>query len=141
MDTELRAFSEQNGDFQKAISKRLSYIVQHWKEKICSRQCRPRKLSEDSSVYLLAACKSDSRIFFRWKLHGSTKFVVRAVALLSAKRSEKESSKMIVGFNKLCVLSNNTNLKKHGTNRGKERRQPHRGCLKQQHRGKPASTI
>ena len=26
-----------------------------------------------------------------------------AVALLSAKRSEKESSKMIVGFNKLCI--------------------------------------
>ena len=27
--------------------------------------------------------------FFCWKLHGSTKFVVRAVALLSAKRCEK----------------------------------------------------
>ena len=78
--------------------------------------------------------------FFCWKLHGSTKFVVRAVALLSAKRSEKESSKMIMGFNNLCMLSNNKNLKKHGTNRGKERRQPHRGCLKQQHRGKPART-
>ena len=39
--------------------------------------------------------------FFCWKLHGSTKFVVRAVALLSAKRSEKESSNMIVGSNML----------------------------------------
>ena len=36
---------------------------------------------------------------------------------------------------------NNKNLKKHKTNRGKERRQPHRGCRKQQHSGKPASTI
>ena len=43
------------------------------------------------------------RFFFCWKLHGSTKFVVRAVALLSAKRSEKESFKMIMGFNKLCM--------------------------------------
>ena len=61
--------------------------------------------------------------FFGWKLHGSTRF--RAVALLSAKRSEKESSKMIVGANKLCMLCNNTKTcKKHGTNRGKERRQP-----------------
>ena len=31
-----------------------------------------------------------------WTLHGSTRFVVRAVALLSAKHSEKESSMMIV---------------------------------------------
>ena len=36
---------------------------------------------------------------------------------------------------------NNKNLKKHGTNRGKGRRQPHRGCQKQKRRGKPASTI
>ena len=34
--------------------------------------------------------------FFVWKLHGSTEFVVRAVALLSAGRSEKKSSRMIV---------------------------------------------
>ena len=31
-----------------------------------------------------------------------------AVALLSAKRAEKESSKMIVESNKLCMLCNNT---------------------------------
>ena len=36
----------------------------------------------------------------------------KAVAVPSAERSEKESSKMIVGFNKL-QLSNNKNLKKH----------------------------
>ena len=42
-------------------------------------------------------------LFFVWMLHGSTKFVVRAVALLSAKQSEEKSSKMIVDLTSSAV--------------------------------------
>ena len=109
---------------------------------LCMAWEGPMPLTVFSSQLPLVAFRNLITIFFSLEAAWLTKFVVRAVALLSAKRSEKESStKMILGFNKLCMLSNNKNLKKHGTNRGKERRQPHRGCLKQQRRGKPASTI
>ena len=81
-------------------------------------------------------------LFFVWKLHGSTRFVVRAVALLSAKRSEKESSKMIIGSNKLCML-----WKQH-KNQKETRDKPRKGEKTASQRvseatakGKPASTI
>ena len=77
--------------------------------------------------------------FFCWKLHGSTKFVVRAVAFCQLIEVKKGSSKMMMYS--ISSALKQQKLKKHRTNRGKERRQPHRGCLKQQHSGKPASTI
>ncbi len=53
---------------------------------------------------------------------------------LRKKKLEKDlkTSRMIcVTSNKLCMSAkSNKTWKKHGTNRGQERRQPHRGCLK-----------
>ena len=51
-------------------------------------------------------------IFFVWMLHGSTKFVVRAVALLSAKQSEKRDIWDDRYSNKLCMyVKQHSNLK------------------------------
>ena len=58
--------------------------------------------------------------FFCWKLHGSTKFVVRAVALLSAKRSEKESSKMIMDSTSSAYCKTTKTGRNTGQTAGKE---------------------
>ena len=56
-------------------------------------------------------------LFFCWKLHSSTKFVVRAVALLSAEQSEMESSEMICyQTSSACYVNRSKTNKKHRTN-------------------------
>ena len=89
-------------------------------------------MSYPSGPFLLDEIESpDVLFYFVWMLHGSTKFVVRTVALLSAKHSEKESFRMI-GIKTSFACYGNNKTWRNTENCRKERRQPHRGCQKQE---------
>ena len=72
---------------------------------------RPRLIL---SVQRKQSLKTSSSLFFSWMLHGSTKVVVRAVALLSAKTKEKVANSLKKCFRESNILETN-----------KQQHQPH----------------